>query len=96
VVYASLGLNGDVEVRVRPHNRTGTKLPLSRKGELEFKDIEFRTCFGGRWVSGRDMEDVNRCAKGRLNQKNELDKRRELRFEEDVRRYWRNKKFNAG
>jgi hypothetical protein len=79
-----------------PHNRTGAKLPSGRKGELEFKDIESRTYFGGRWVSGRDMEDVKRCGKGPLDRKNKLDRRRELRFEEDARRIWGNKKFNAG
>lgn len=96
VVYASLGVDGEVEVKARPYNRTGAKLPSCKEGELQFKDIEFRACFGGRWISEGDMEDVKRCAKGRLDRKNELDKRRELRFEEDVRRFWRNKKFNAG
>jgi hypothetical protein len=62
---------------------------------VEFKDIQFRACFGGRWVSGGDMEDVKRCAKGSLDRKNELDGRRVLRFEEDVKRFWRNKKFGS-
>lgn len=95
VVYASLGLDGEVEVKARPYNRTGARLPSCKEGDVTFKDIEFRACFGGRWVSGGDMEDVKRCAKGRLDRKNELDRRRELRFEEAVRKFWRNKKFNA-
>jgi triacylglycerol esterase/lipase EstA (alpha/beta hydrolase family) len=34
---------------------------------------------------------VKRCAKARLERKIKLDFAREKRFEEDVRRFWRNK-----
>ena len=95
VVYASLGANGEVEVTARPYNRTGKKVPLKLKGEVGFSEIEFRACFGGRWVNGADMADVKRCAKGRLERKMDLDLKREKRFEEDVKRFWRNKKFGA-
>jgi hypothetical protein len=95
VVYASLGIDGEVEVKARPYNRTGKKVPLKVEGEVSFNDIEFRACFGGRWVNGGDMEDVKRCAKGRLDRKRELDLKREKRFEEDVKKFWRNKKFGA-
>ncbi|KAH8748485.1 hypothetical protein F5882DRAFT_489962 [Hyaloscypha sp. PMI_1271] len=95
VMYASLGLDGEVEVKARPYNRTGKKVTLKEEGEVKFKDIEFRACFGGGWVRCGDMGDVKRCAKGRLDRKKEFDLKREKRFEEDVRRFWRNKKFNT-
>jgi hypothetical protein len=95
VMYASLGLDGEVEVKARPYNRTGKKVALKEEGKVKFKDIEFRACFGGRWVRCGDMSDVKRCAKGRLDRKKEFDLKREKRFDEDVRRFWRNKKFNT-
>ena len=64
VVYSSLGLDGEAEVKARPFHRTGKRAPLKKEGEVEFKDIESRACFGGRWVSGGDIGDVKRCAKG--------------------------------
>jgi hypothetical protein len=70
-------------------------VPLRKEGEVWLKNIEFRACFGGRWVSGKKIEDLKRCAKGRLDKKNEFD-RRKLRFEEDIRRLWRNRKFGSG
>ena len=96
VVYASLGLGGEVEIKARPYNRTGDKVLLGREGELQFDDIEFRSCFGERWLSGGDMSDVKRCAKRRLHKKMKLDLKREKRFAEDVRNFWRNKRLGVG
>jgi hypothetical protein len=95
VVYASLGLDGEVEVTARPFNRTGKRVALKKEGEVEFYEIEFRACFGGRWVSAGEMENVERCAKGRLDRKRELDYKKEKRFGDDVRRFWRNREFGA-
>jgi hypothetical protein len=72
-VYASLAFDGEVEIKARPYNRTGKKVPLRKGEKVSFDEIEFRACFGGRWVSGGDMEDVKRCAKNRLDKKRELD-----------------------
>jgi hypothetical protein len=95
VVYASLGLYGKVEVRARPSNRTGKRVPLKKEEAVEFNEIEFRACFRGRQVGGGEIEDIKRCAKGRLEIKIALDSKREKRFEEDMRRFWRNRKFGA-
>lgn len=95
VVYASLGLDGEVEIKARPYNRTGEKVPLGMNREVEFNEIGFRACFEGRWASGGDMVEVKTCAKGRLDRKRELDLKREERFEEDVRRFWRGRKFGG-
>lgn len=65
-------------------------MKLTRDGELGFQKIEFRSCFGDTWVGESDIEVVKRCAKARLVRKFKLDFAREKRFEEDVRRFWRN------
>ncbi|KAE9373395.1 hypothetical protein N431DRAFT_337317 [Stipitochalara longipes BDJ] len=95
VVYASFGIDREVEVKARPYNRTGKRVALKKNREVEFHEIEFRACFGGRWVNGGHMVEVKRCAKGRLDRKREMDLKREKRFEEDVKRFWRNRKFGA-
>jgi hypothetical protein len=52
VVYASLGRDREVEIRAMGWNRTGKKVKLRREGEVGFQEIEFRSCFGDRWVGG--------------------------------------------
>lgn len=42
------------------------------------------------------MVRVKRCAEGRLERNRVLDQRRERRFKEDVRGFWRGEKSSAG
>lgn len=51
-MYASLGLDGEVEVTVRLFNRAGNRVPLRKGRGVEFEEIEFRALFlreVGKW-----------------------------------------------
>lgn len=85
VIYASLGRDGEVEIRAMGWNRTGKKVNLRREGEVGFQEIESRSCFGDIWVGRGEIEVANSCAKRCLERKINFDWDRQQRFEEDVR-----------
>lgn len=95
----------DVVVRALPFNRRGMRIgfldPGAQGMEIERRDIVLRKGFGksGSWARNMEEEEeeasawrvVKELCRERLVGKAEWDYRRELRFEEEVRRFWERK-----
>lgn len=99
VVYICLDwASGEVVVTALPYNRRGMKTGFvdseSESREVKRADIELRRGFGERWARNMEEEalrEIKGFCRERLIRKAELDYKRELRFEEEVSRFWREK-----
>lgn len=64
-----------------------------KREEVKRGHVEMRPGFGKHWNCGSDDEAVmmewKKLARRRLDGKAELDRQRELRFEEDMKAFWR-------